>query len=77
MRRDLSLRVHSLAGQDLNTFRVFAHAICATVEDCGLAVCAEDFEVQDGEDGAGSCESDEYKAEVECLLRCAGGFLAN
>jgi len=77
VRRDFPLRVHSLASQDLNTFGVFAHAVCGAVEDCGLAVCAEDFDVEDCEDGAGGCEADEHEAEVEGLLGCAGGFFAD
>lgn len=77
MRCDLAFCVHPRAGQNLNAFRVFAHAVCGAVEDCGFAVGAEDFEVEDCEDGAGRCQSYEYEAEVEGLLCCAGGLFAD
>lgn len=58
VRSDLALRVHSLAGQDLDRFRVFAHAVCASVENCRFAIGAEDFEVEDCEDAGGCGDAD-------------------
>ena len=46
---DLTLRVHAFPGQDLNAFGIFANAVCCAIEDGSLAICAENFEVEDCE----------------------------
>lgn len=74
---DLAFCVHALPGQDLNAFGVFAHAVCGAVEDCGLTIGAENFQVEHCEDGAGCCQSYEHETEVESLLCCTGGLFAD
>jgi hypothetical protein len=75
--RNLAFRMHPFARQDLKAFWIFAHAVRGAVENCRLAICAEDFEVENCEDCAGRRQAYEDEAEVEGLLGRAGGFLAD
>lgn len=77
MRFDLAFCVHARSSENLKAFWIFAHAVCGAVEYCGFAVGAEDFEVEDREDGASCCQPYEYETEVEGLLCCAGGLFAD